>query len=191
MQDFSDTKDLFESILNEESGRANYPQKTQFNNGKVKKVPLVMKYIYENPGCTKEDIISFTSSMGFTGLNNELLTDIRDDGFAETRATNSRGKLGFYPTSLAIGYLHSLGFIDDNSGDQDYQDFVQKNDSYKQKQAKTLAKSMVRDAWGRIFDSNIHAFNSRHSSLNKYWKNLDAEERRQLLLDLVNKLNLN
>ena len=186
-----ETTEIFESILNEESGRTNYPQKTQFNNGKVKKVPLVMKYIYENPGCTKEEIINFTNSMGFTGYNNELLTDIRDDGFVETRATNSRGKLGFYPTSLTIGYLHSLGFINDNSGDQDYQDFVQKNDSYKQKQTKTLSKSMVRDTWKRIFDSNINAFNSRYSSLHKYWKNLDVEERRQVLLDLVNKLDLN
>jgi hypothetical protein len=31
--------------------------------------------------------------MGFTGYNNELLVDIRDDGMAETRYLNNRGNL--------------------------------------------------------------------------------------------------
>lgn len=185
-----ESKIIFDSILNEEAGRTNYPQKQQFNNGKVKKVPLVMKYIYENPGCTKEDIINFTNSMGFTGLNNELLIDIRDDGLAETRPVNSRGKLGFYPTDIAVGYLHSLGFINDTSGDEAYKDFATKSSQYKTDQIKRLAKSVIENAWKRIFNKNLYLFKSRQYELNKYWKNLNEEERRQVLLNLVNKLDL-
>lgn len=179
-----ETAEIFESILNEERGRTNYPQKTQFNSGKVKKVPLVMKYIYENPGCTKEEIINFTNSMGFTGYNNELLVDIRDDGMAETRYLNNRGKLGFYPTDTAIGYLHSLGFIDDTSGDQAYKDFLDKRnrDSY---------LTLWQKVRGVIYDFMVYHFIDYFSQTQKkQWMSLSEDEQRKILIEVMEKFDL-
>lgn len=179
-----ETTEIFESILNEERGRTNYPQKTQFNSGKVKKVPLVMKYIYENPGCTKEEIISFTNSMGFTGYNNELLVDIRDDGMAETRYLNNRGKLGFYPTDTAIGYLHSLGFINDTSGDQAYKDFLDKR-----------SRNSYLELWqkvrGIIYDFMVYHFIDYFSQTQKkQWMSLSEDEQRKVLIEVMEKFDL-
>lgn len=179
-----ETIEIFESILNEEKGRTNYPQKTQFNSGKVKKVPLVMKYIYENPGCTKEEIINFTNAMGFTGYNNELLVDIRDDKMAETRYLNNRGKLGFYPTATGIGYLHSLGFIDDTSGDQAYQDFLdQRNrDSY---------LTLWQKVRGVMYDFMVYHFIDNFSrTQKKQWMSLGENEQRKILIEVIKKFDL-
>jgi hypothetical protein len=182
---------IFESILNEEINRTNYPTKTSFNNGKVKKVPLVMKYIYENPGCTKEDIINFTNSMGFTGYNNELLADIVDDGMV---TTSKKGrKLAFYPTDLLTGYLHTLGFIDDDSGDEIYNQFTTNKDGYVQAQKHKQCIARTRSYFVDRLSQAIHDIKKpsyRFPDISKDWAKLNDDEKREILVTVASKIIL-
>ena len=182
---------VFESVLNEEINRTSYPTKTSFNNGKVKKVPLVMKYIYENPGCTKEDIISFTNAMGFTGYNCELLVDIVDDGMV---TTSKKGrKLAFYPTELLTGYLHTLGFIDDDSGDEIYNQFTTNKDGYVQAQKHKQCIARTRSYFVDRLSQVIHDIKKpsyRFPDISKDWAKLNDDEKREILVAVASKIIL-
>ena len=180
MEILTRSEHLFESIIQENSheGVTNYPLESVTKTGKVKKVPLVLKFIYENPGCTKQDIVNFTQAMGWTGLNIELFHDIVADGMV-TKDVNNR-KVVFYPTDRLIGYLKKIGFIDNPNvdGDKVYDEIL--NNKHAGKINELSA------AYGPLWNALGKLNQTIDIRYRKTWQSMTNEEKKQAIMQTLN-----
>lgn len=94
-----------------------FPYSAYFDNGRIRQIPLILKTIAENPGCTVEDIAEYINT-GIKPLNQRLSGLIRYSTIIRKRdGRNYR----YYITIRGYEYLKEIGcelnepinFVDD------------------------------------------------------------------------------
>ena len=124
---------IFESILNEKYHYPiAYPTTATFKNGKPKKILLLLKYIYENPGCTKKDITTYLATQGLGKLPDESWAELPYDDIVKVVRVGSINK--YFPTEKLLSYLKSINFIELDSSEEIRYNTKSVDDKRKQKE---------------------------------------------------------
>lgn len=156
---------LFENIYNESR---TYPKEGFHSNGQPKRIPLVLKFIFDNPGATKQEVLEFCAAHGFTSVGTEMFSSFYYDGMVNIEQDGRKNR--YYPNEDTINYLKSINFITE----------AEAEDKLKNQNTETLNKlkrSLVNKISGTIYESGKTYW--------KKWDTMSKDEKAKFLNEVV------
>lgn len=135
------SKKIFESVLNERD-EVQYPTTATFKSGKPKKIPTLLKYIFDNPGCTKKEAEAYLATLGLNRLPLESWPSLERTDMVESIKQGSVNK--YFPTKKLLTYLKSLNLIDNNADISDFNDAKNNAKEYKSGKVKQYQQGLYK-----------------------------------------------
>ncbi len=132
-----------------------------FNNGKIRKEPFLLKFIYEHPGCTRDDIQEYSRSLGFTAQNSEFFSWLSYDNnsYVDTQRQGN-GKTHYYPTKELENYIKKVNF-DKSTSNND----ISSNENVQEKYLMRSVQRGYESRWNGYLD-----FGMRHEYIGGKWQ---------------------